>query len=289
MGAVAGVIVTLILANGAPGRDVDDITLGEGQTVNKEYGPIAANEPPVGILFGNTLRTPPTCRDSSYCDVIDLSIDVPPEYGAANFFKVDIELRWSNPTGTNNLNLYVHRVNGLQVLSSVGAGATQPERVTLQDPPEQKYFVVVSNAAGPNTGYRLTATFVPQGGLAEPDADDDFQFGGGSPGQADDDAAGDTSDLAVPGLGPAQSPLAAVFPPELAPPAGAVPSEGPRPVEQPGPDGPLATRALVALASTSPPPGSSDVPVVVSATMAALTLAGLAVFLFVRGRRETDF
>lgn len=271
--AVISLSVALMLAGVALGRDSGEITATEGQTVEKDYGPIPANEPPGGILFGNFgQRSPATCKDNSpYCDVVTLNIQVPGHYTSSHFFKVDIVLTWPDPSGANDLNMYLHRTNGTQVLAS--ATATQPEKITLQDPSEPQYLIVVSNARGPNSGYRLSVTFVPQGSISAPEEPEEFGSGSQSS-RFDDDEESDTSFQDLP----------AVPQPE-----GALASTGPRPVERPGEDGAIARRELLVLATSGPPGGNSRLPFIVSSVAAAVVVTGLGVFLYLRGKQDPDF
>lgn len=272
--ALVGLIAAVIVAGAALGRDADDITVTGGQTVNKDYPAIPSQEPPgVAPLFGNIgQRSPAFCRDNGqWCDVIDLIIQVPAHYTSSNFFRVDISLTWPDPSGINNLNMYLHRTNGTQVLSS--ATATQPERITLQDPPDPKYWIVVNNAQGVNSGYRMSVTFVEQGRLDAPEEPDEFNFR--TPSRSDSEQSfSDSGIFDLPS------------PPQ---PEGAIASAGPRPVDRPGPDGSPSRRTLVVLAAASPPAGNSRLPFIVSSSVAALAAAGLGVFLYMRGRHDADF
>lgn len=274
--ALVGLIAAVILAGAALGRDAEDITITEGQTINKDYPALPSQEPPaVALFFGNFgQRSPNFCRDNGqWCDVIDLNIQLPAHYTSADFFKVDITLSWPNPSGVNDLNMYLHRANssGTQVLSS--AGANNPEKITLQDPPDPKYWIVVNNARGVNSGYRLSVSFVGQGRIDAPEEPDEFNFGSPSRFESDDSLSADSEIFGLP----------------TAPqPAGANASSGPRPIDRPGPDGSLSRKTLVVLAASSAPGGNSRLPFIVSTAVAALGATGLAVFLYLRGRHDAD-
>lgn len=271
--AAIGLIAASTLTGIALGEDVDDITVSEGQTVKKDYPPLFGVQSPIAF-GGPETRNPNNCRASTthWCDTADLTIEVPSSYTSSDFFKVEIELSWSPPPSGNNVDLFVYRKTGQQVLSS--ATGNNPEKVSLQDPPERNYFIVVANIQGTNSGYTLTVRFVPQGRIPPPEEPEEFGGPRSQPSRFDADEGSDASFSDLPP------------PPQ---PEGLVASVGPRPVERPGPDGATSRRGLVVLAASSPPGGTSRLPFIVSSVAAALVVAGLGVFLYLRGRQDPEF
>lgn len=269
-----GLTATAVIGHVALGEDVEDITVSEGQSVKKDFPALVGVQPPF-CVFGPDCRSAANCKTGTthWCDTADLTIQVPSSYTASDFFKVDIELTWADTPGGNDVNLYVYRATGTQAQVLASATATKPERVTLQDPPESKYQIVVANIQGTNTGYSLTVTFVPQGRIDAPAEDDEFGFGSSSSARSSEEDFADSAVFDLP-------------PPPL--PEGAVPSSGPRPVERPGPDGSLSRKSLVVLAAASPPGQNSRTPFIVSSVVAALAATALGVFLYLRGRHDTD-
>ncbi len=270
-----GLIATAVIGGVALGEDVDDFTVSEGQTVKKDFPPLVGVQSPIAFGDPATTRNANNCKASTqhWCDTSDLTIEVPSSYTSADFFKVDIALSWTPPSTGNNVDLFVYRTTGSQVLSS--ATANNPERVSLQDPPERKYFIVVANISGTNSGYSLTVSFVPQGRIDAPEEPDEFNFRSPSRFESDDDSLSADS---------------GIFDLPTAPqPEGAVASSGPRPVDRPGPDGSLSSKKLIVLAASSPPGQNSRTPFVVSTAVAALAATALGVFLYLRGRHDTDF
>jgi hypothetical protein len=272
--ALVGVLATAIFAGAALGEDVEDITISEGQTVKKDYPALVGPQPPVCFFGGGD----PTCRNTTnckantthWCDTSDLTIDVPASYTSSDFFKIDIQLSWTSPPEGNDVDLFVYRTTGSQVLSS--STSNNPEKVSLQDPPERKYVILVANIDGTNSGYALTVSFVPQKIDAFEEAEE-FSFGSPSRSESSDDSF----DAGLFDLPPAPAP------------EGAIASSGPRPVERPGPDGSLTRRTFAVLAASSPPGQNSRLPFIASSIVAALVAAGLGVFLYLRGKGDSDF
>ncbi len=60
-------------------RAADGIRVGENQKVEKEFGPIAGENPLPGLPApAPRLNTPEACKQATYCDVIPLEVVLPP-------------------------------------------------------------------------------------------------------------------------------------------------------------------------------------------------------------------
>ena len=162
---VAGLFVALAPVAGAFMRE--GIAVSREQGAEKSYPPIAGNYQAVAANF-----TPSGCGDETntapfqtFCDRIPLKIAVP-ELDAADEFFVTIELSWDNPSGQNDLDMWVwddtqiakreDPESGTYTELAAATSADQnPEIAKLFRPELGDYNVTVMNALGPNTGYKL--------------------------------------------------------------------------------------------------------------------------------------
>lgn len=183
--ALSGVLLgVLALSPAMPVSALDQaahaIRVTENQKVEKEFGPIAGQNPLPGLPDpAPKLNTPETCKQQSFCDVIPLEVVLPPTLKPADEFFVSVALEWKtqridgisagghdyvNPTDVNDMDLYVWDdpvgEEGLPVQQS--ATATNPEQVRIFRPSKGKYSIVVFNYVGPNTGYKLTVEYKPE-------------------------------------------------------------------------------------------------------------------------------
>lgn len=156
--AVALLVVAMLVhpwfTPSAEGRTGAAITVGESQTVEKEYPGIPGNNP------GATPRDPNTCSTVVYCDTIDLTVQVPGHYSSQTRYTINITVAWQN-SDLNNLNIYAFDRDKTTQLQGT-TGPEQPEEIALYDPPGGKYFVVVLNATGVNNAYKAKVEFVAE-------------------------------------------------------------------------------------------------------------------------------
>ena len=183
--AMSGVLLgVLALSPAMPVSALDQaanaIRVTENQKVEKEFGPIAGQNPLPGLPApAPKLNTPETCKQQSFCDVIPLEVVLPPTLTPADEFFVSVALEWKteridgisagghdyvSATDVNDMDLYVWDdpvgEEGLPVQQS--ATATNPEKVRIFRPSKGKYSIVVFNYVGPNTGYKLTVEYKPE-------------------------------------------------------------------------------------------------------------------------------
>jgi hypothetical protein len=152
--AVLGLWVGILPA-GAAKREGFTVRLGE--VVEKSYGPIP------GAYNFNDGRNTFTCEGAPFCDVIPIKIEPPTNLAADEDFLVSITLTWDyrkvNGTSTNNMDLGIHLgtnpapPNGAAVI--VRSQCCEPEKVQLLSPRDINYQLMVMNAEGVNTGYKL--------------------------------------------------------------------------------------------------------------------------------------
>ncbi|MEW6471606.1 MAG: hypothetical protein AB1679_05005 [Actinomycetota bacterium] len=181
--ATAGVVLSLLaLSPATPVSAMDQannaIRVSENQTVEKEFGPIAAfnrlPDPPDPAPKSNT---PEACRQAAYCDVIPLEVVVPPTLKPRDEFFVTVTLEWQTdqlpgikvgeaeyrkPEDVNDLDLYVWADPAGEEPVQDAATDANPEEARLFRPTKGKYSIVVFNFIGPNKGYKLRVTYKPE-------------------------------------------------------------------------------------------------------------------------------
>jgi hypothetical protein len=154
------------------------IRITENQKVEKEFGPIAGQNPLPGLPAPvPKLNTPETCRQQPFCDVIPLEVVLPPTLKPADEFFVSVAVEWKTeridgisagdheyvkPTDVNDLDVYVWDDPVGPEPAQQSATAKNPETLRLFRPSKGKYSIVVFNYAGPNTGYKLTVEYRPE-------------------------------------------------------------------------------------------------------------------------------
>jgi hypothetical protein len=145
------------------------LRVGENETVAQEYKPIPVFNP----APDNPKIKPEDCKTAPWCDVIPLEIVTPPNLPDEMEFFVRVKLEWEtenipgNPVtpdtrAVNDLDLYVWDDPQGDVEQAMGASEQEPEELALFRPTKGRYQIVVVNYLGPNTGYRLTATYKPE-------------------------------------------------------------------------------------------------------------------------------
>jgi hypothetical protein len=170
-----GVLGLLVAALGGPVapsaalEQAQGLRVEENQTVAQEYQPIPVFNP----APDNPKIKPDDCKTLPYCDVIPLEVVIPADLASDEEFFVRVKLEWetqnipSNPAtgGTravNDLDVYVWDEPQGDVELAMGATEEEPEELALFRPTQGRYQIVVVNYLGPNTGYRLTATYKPE-------------------------------------------------------------------------------------------------------------------------------
>jgi hypothetical protein len=249
------------ISSPANGSDVADLTITEGEPGERDYGPILGASPdanPPG-------RAPANCASALYCDVADLTINVPSHYTRFDLYSIVVTLSWASPS-TNNMNVYLYDTNRILLLRS-SATANHPERLEALEPPAGTYFITVLNESGPNSGYKLRAEFVNKGRTAEPDEPRDESASAVSGGSASEEFGFE----------------------DLNPELPAVPgTEGaePRKVETPGPDGPATKAKLATLGVARGFGDSTGVTAMVLGGIATVIVLVFGAVLFLRHRRS---
>jgi hypothetical protein len=181
--ATSGVLLgVLALSPAMPVSALDQaanaIRITENQKVEKEFGPIPAQNPAPGLPApAPKLNTPEACKQQPFCDVIPLEVVLPPTLKRRDEFFVRVTLEWKTdridgvsaggheyvkPTDVNDLDLYVWDDPIGEQPANQAATATTPETLRLFRPSKGKYSIVVFNYAGPNTGYKLTVEYRPE-------------------------------------------------------------------------------------------------------------------------------
>lgn len=264
--SIVGMFVISLLFWSGPsseGSDVADLIVTEGQPAENDYGAIVLSSPdanPPG-------RAPANCAGAaSYCDVADLTINVPSSYNRFNLYSVVVTLSWSSPS-TNNMNLYLYDTNRTTNLRS-SATANHPERVEVLEPSSGRYALTILNESGANTGYKLKAEFVSKGTIPET-AEPKEEFGSPSQGEGSSSEFG----FEDPILNLPSVPLERAQKDQI------------RAVETPGPDGPTTKATLATLGVAKGFENPTQLASMVLGVVGTLVALGFGAVLFVRHRR----
>ncbi|MGH9040252.1 MAG: hypothetical protein ACRDZ3_08475 [Acidimicrobiia bacterium] len=171
-----GLLVAALSGPATPSSALEQaqgLTVAENQTVAQEYQPIATFNPaPDNAATGSSI-TPDVCRTATWCDVVPLEVVTPPGLGPEAEFFVRVKLEWetSNIPGNplmegqrtvNDLDLYAWDDPQGEFELAAGGTEQEPEELSLFRPTKGRYQLVVANYLGPNTGYRITATYKPE-------------------------------------------------------------------------------------------------------------------------------
>jgi hypothetical protein len=149
------------------------IRVTENQTVEKNFGPMASQNPLPGLPApAPRLNTPDSCKQATYCDVIPLEIVLPATLKPSDEFFVSVDLTWQTESlpatdytkaqQINDLDLYVWNDPMADEPAGQSSTAAQPEHLRLFRPAKGKYSIVVFNYLGPNTGYKLSVSYKPE-------------------------------------------------------------------------------------------------------------------------------
>ena len=154
------------------------IRVTENQTVEKNFGPIAAMQPAPGLPApAPKLNTPERCKQATYCDVIPLEVVLPPTLKPSDEFFVSVALDWktqtlpgvsaggadyTKPQDVNDLDLYVWADPAAEEPVQQSSTGARPEKLRLFRPAKGKYSIVVFNYQGPNTGYTVRVEYKPE-------------------------------------------------------------------------------------------------------------------------------
>lgn len=141
-----GLAIAVAFAGPALAIYVGSITLRNGESFEREFPPIAGMAP---SLFHPTLQE---CRDSQACHVIELTL----AHEEAPRTVLSIELDWNDPSGLNDLDLYLWNDAGEEVATSLTVD--RPEVTGAADIEPGRYWIGVINWAGTNTGYTLSGS-----------------------------------------------------------------------------------------------------------------------------------
>ena len=175
--AQLGVLSLVVAALGGPMgtsaalEQAEGLTVGEDETVAQEYPPLATFNPAPDDPATGSKVEPEDCRTATWCDIIPLEVVTPADLGEEEEFFVRVKLEWEtenipaspatdNETrAANDLDLYVW--DDPEGEAEVASASTnqEPEELALFRPTAGRYQIVVANFLGPNTGYRLTATY----------------------------------------------------------------------------------------------------------------------------------
>jgi hypothetical protein len=201
-----------------------------GSTVKRDAAiPMGAANDAAGLF-----HTPGDCATSPTCTEIPLKIVLPPEFDPdSQDFVVLVTLTWNlagspDENAINDLDMYIYDMNRISeetgeeepTIAAQSATGSMPEVAKMFSPaPDVDYRILVSNFAGPNTGFTLELSYKDFSFEAPDEGEPIGGSGSGSTGGDDftvdeqptesDDTATDFDgdvDLAAPPIGGAETP-----------------------------------------------------------------------------------
>lgn len=156
----AAALVALLLPTATSARNQGELAVtADSQTIKTFPAFTAAKPPPASAVVLQTI-TPSACTSTSstYCDRIDLNINVPSGYSER--YKIHFKLSWDD-SGGNSMGLNLWNSASEDEQSPVQADNTvgvQPKTISRLEPTGTMFFTVV-NITGSNRGYTTTATW----------------------------------------------------------------------------------------------------------------------------------
>lgn len=257
---------SLGLTQAAHALDVEDITLSTSQrTVVKKYASVASTS------AGATPHKPSDCKVATWCDVIDVKLEVPS--GFTNDFGIQLTISWSLEANDYDIYLYDRPDATKEVDSSANFNveAGPKEVVGLLNPAPGTYYLVVYNFSAVDAPYSLKGEFLEEEKL--PDLPVYQRRRPPQQQQASPDAARQ-----------ATPPLQSAGTSGLAPEVGT----SPRPVESYGPDGAPIDENLQALETSNVDEPFSLNPLMLAVLIIVIIGASVAVFIFLTRRRQSE-
>lgn len=159
---LVGVFVALaglVSVSSALARDAADLTVSPTQPVaEKEYpGFLAQN---AGASESAAARRASTCREAAnqYCDTINLTLAVPPEYEYK--FTLAFVISWENVTDLEDLDIWVSDASETELSGSSMATGANPERWQISNLDPDLYYIVVSNFSGFTESYKVRVELI---------------------------------------------------------------------------------------------------------------------------------
>lgn len=167
-----GLLVAMLAGSAMPSSALEQegLKVAENETDAREYQPIPLFNPAPDTAAVDT--SPESCRTAAWCDVIPLDVVRAPGVGPDDEYFVQVKLEWETDeipenevTGeartTNDLDLYVWDDDPeAPAPRYMSASVGEPEELSMFRP-VGRYWVVVANYLGFNTGYRLSAHYEP--------------------------------------------------------------------------------------------------------------------------------
>lgn len=201
-----------------------------GSTFKREYPiPMGAANDAAGLF-----HEPGLCETAPSCTEIPLKIVLPPNFDPeTGDFVVNVTLTWNlagspDENAVNDLDMYIYDMNKVDEetgeeepgIAAQSATGSMPEVAKMFSPSDKNdYRILVSNFAGPNSGFTLELTykdfsFVPpsEGGPAAGrttgggSVESDTNVDSGEISDSDGEIADDGSEVASPPLGDPETP-----------------------------------------------------------------------------------
>jgi hypothetical protein len=162
---------------------LDPITVGPGQTIQKDEGPILGQDTVTPNVLGDP--SPDNCQTLPSCNVVPINFTLPKGFNKLDTYVATISVTWQSVAAgnrnvggaSNDVDIYLWaeaffenecktpanapagytppRYCTHDLAKSAASGQIQPEVVKLDATDRQKFLLLVNNSTGPNTGYHL--------------------------------------------------------------------------------------------------------------------------------------
>jgi hypothetical protein len=171
-----GAALSALVASPANGLAQDPIVLHPNDLLEVNYDPILLPNP------ANEADDPETCKTAPYCYTIPLHLDRPAGMSPDEEFTIRVRMSWQvdvedvevpvqGEVTSNDLDLKIwnspytandERGEPTEPVNEGGATGAQPEKTSMNTPPKNDYYLVVTNFIGLNRGFKLTLTWEPE-------------------------------------------------------------------------------------------------------------------------------
>jgi hypothetical protein len=163
--------------------EVAAITVGPGQTIEKDEAPILGQDTVTPNVLGDP--SPDNCQTLPSCNVVPVTFSLPKGYNKLDTYVATVSLTWQSVAAgnrnvgaaSNDLDLYLWAEAFFEpecktppnapadykppaycthdLAKSANSGQIQPEVVKLDATDRQKFLLLVNNSTGANTGYHI--------------------------------------------------------------------------------------------------------------------------------------
>jgi hypothetical protein len=169
-------IVPLVAVTPASATEQPAITIGPNEIIEVDYDALVVSNP------AGEADDPETCRTAPYCYAIPLHLERPAELDSDAEFTLRFRMSWEvevedveapalGEVTSNDMDLNIwkypytpndERGEPTEAMNVGGATGAQPEKTSMNTPPDDTYWLVITNFYGVNRGVKLTVSWEPE-------------------------------------------------------------------------------------------------------------------------------